>query len=93
MPDANANVPARDMDVSAKIIRACRECNGPRQIDTDCASCGLTEPPEVIDLGIIAAQRGDPLKSAWWNAVGTRLADRRIHKANKAIKELCGSRR
>lgn len=87
MAEANANVPARDMDVSAKIVRACRECAGPRQIDTDCAACGLSEPPEVIDLGIIAAQRSDPLKSAWWNTVGTRLADHRIRKANK---EACG---
>lgn len=90
MTEANVNIPTGDADVSAKIVRACRDCGGARQIDTDCTGCGLTDPPEVIDLGVIAAKRADPTENLVWNVIGSRRADRRIHKANKAIEELCG---
>lgn len=90
MSGVEARVPTGDSDVSATIIRACRACGGVREIGADCASCGLAEPPEVIDLGVIAAYRSDPLEAARWNTIGSRLADRRIRRANKAIKELCG---
>lgn len=89
MAEANANVPTGDADVSAKIVRACRSCGGKREIDTDCESCGLTEAPEVIDLGVIAAQRSNPVDAMRWNLIGVRLADRRIRKANQAIGKLC----
>lgn len=92
MSEVETHVPTGNMDVSATIIRACRDCGGKREIGTDCASCGLTDPPETIDLGIIAAHRADPVEALHWNIIGSRLADRRIRKANKAIKELCGSR-
>jgi hypothetical protein len=93
MSEVEAKVPTGNADVSATIIRACRDCGEKREIGTDCTSCGLTEPPEVIELGIIAAHRADPVEVAWWNIIGQRQADRRIRKANKAIKELCGERR
>lgn len=93
MSEVEAKVPTGNMEVSATIVRACRECGGTREIGKDCVSCGLAEPPEVINLGVISAQRSNPLKSFMWDHIGTRLADRRIRKANKAVEDLCGKRR
>jgi hypothetical protein len=81
-----AKVPVSRADVSAVIVRACKACGGAREASGDCVSCGLAEPPEIIDLGIIAAKRPG-LEAAWWNVIGTRRADMRIRKANKAIEE------
>lgn len=83
-------VPSGDMDVSAVIIRACVSCNGKREIGVPCASCGLADPPVTVDLGVIAAYKADPVENFWWNVVGSRSADRRIRKANKTVKDLCG---
>jgi hypothetical protein len=40
----------------------------------------------VIDLGKVAASYRNPLRQAWWDHVGLRLANRRIHKANRGVR-------
>lgn len=75
-------------EVTHVIVRACRRCRHPRQIDTPCAGCGLGEPPEVTELGVVSATYRNPLKQFWWAAVGQRLAHRRIERANRRALQL-----
>lgn len=68
------------------IVRACEQCRAqgiasPRTPGQPCATCGNTAPPETTRLGTVAATHRNPLKQHWWDLIGRRLADRRIHKA------------
>jgi hypothetical protein len=54
---------------------------------TPCAGCGSTEPPDVIDLGVIASSQKSKWKQIKWNLWGYHAAQRRIRRVNK---ELCG---
>jgi hypothetical protein len=80
--DAQAFVPAR-AEVSAVIIRACALCGSPRVLEVPCASCGNPDPPEVTDLGIVAATYRNPLRRAWRHLATGPLARRRIEAANR----------
>jgi hypothetical protein len=71
--------------VSNVIVRGCVQCGHPRQIGAPCAGCGLEDPPVVIDLGVQSYTHKNPLKRAAWNLVGSRLADRRVRRANNRI--------
>ena len=42
----------------------------------------------VEELGVTNASFKNPLKQAWWTLVGSRLAERRIRKANKRAEAL-----
>ncbi|MFI5880810.1 hypothetical protein [Streptomyces sp. NPDC051554] len=37
----------------------------------------------VEDHGVVAAQYSSPLRAAWWELVGRRLANRRIARSNR----------
>lgn len=71
--------------LSAVIIRACAICGEKREQDKDCASCGNTNPPEVIDLGVIAASHTDPVKALSWQLFGQRAAAHRARRANREL--------
>jgi len=75
-----------NVTMSAVIVRACSVCGGPRQMDADCAGCGNTEPAQVHDLGIQAANYGlDPVKQLAWQLFGKRQAEKRARQANREI--------
>lgn len=82
MSAAQAFVPAR-AEVSAVIIRACALCGSPRAMERPCAECGNPDPPEVTDLGTVAATYRNPLRRAWRHLVTGPLARRRIEAANR----------
>jgi len=71
-----------------KIVRACTRCQGAREEGQPCAGCGNPEPPVVHQLGRQAAVYRNPVRQAWWNLVGTRLARRRASAANAAAARL-----
>lgn len=78
---------ATNATLQAVIVRACVECGGKRQMDTPCADCGNAKPPVVHDLGVQSAAFADPFKQLWWDAVGSRLAERRARKANEYVEK------
>ena len=81
--DAQAEGRASNVTVSAVIIRACSVCGMARQRDTDCATCGNTEPAQVHDLGVQAAHYSDPLKQLTWQLFGKHAAANRARQANR----------
>jgi hypothetical protein len=70
--------------LSAVIIRAC-QCGAKREFGKPCAECGNQDPPEALDLGVIAATRMTRWGRLKWNLWGFRAAQRRIRKANKQM--------
>jgi hypothetical protein len=74
-----------DVTLSAIIIRACALCGEKREQGKNCASCGNTDPPQVHDLGVIAARHDDPVKALHWKLFGQHAAARRVRLANKEL--------
>lgn len=68
---------------SAVIVRACVVCGGKRELDKPCTTCGNKERPVTHDLGIQSAYYKDPVRQAWWFAVGQHLAANRARRANE----------
>lgn len=66
------------------IVRGCVDCGAPRQIDTPCGHCGLTDPPLVHDLGVMSARYKNPFRQAWWRFVRAPAAARRARRANQS---------
>jgi hypothetical protein len=83
--DAQAHVKPKRAEFRPVIIRAC-PCGHPREQGSPCAGCGNPEPPVTADLGLQAAVYRNPLRQAWWDAIGSRMAKRRARKANAAIR-------
>lgn len=79
-------VPFGQAEVAAVIIRACQRCGSRRDPGQPCGGCGNTDPAVVHDLGLVAATYTDPAKALWWRLAGSRLADRRIRRANRTIR-------
>ena len=70
------------------IVRACIRCQHTREAGQPCAGCGNPEPPLVHKLGTQSATYRNPLRQAWWDLAGSRLARRRTRKANAAAARL-----
>lgn len=84
------SMPARTgpaIRLSAVVTRACNKCGGKREMGKACGGCGNTQPPQVVDLGVIAATEQSWWERLKWNLWGFRAAQRRIRRVNK---ELCG---
>lgn len=71
--------------ISHLIIRACRSCGHPRQLDTPCQGCGLTDPPQTYDLGVQAATYRNPILRAAWTLFGSRAATRRATRYAREV--------
>ena len=82
MSEIQVRLPAR-AEVSAVIIRACWQCQGPREAGLPCASCGNSDPAVVTDLGVVSATYRNPLRRLWRHLAGDPLARRRIRSANQ----------
>lgn len=72
-----------DATVSMIVIRACIICGGKRELEKPCATCGNTKRPITHDLGIQSAHYKNPVKQAWWDAIGQHLAANRVRRANE----------
>ena len=72
------------VELSAVIVRACG-CGHKRELGKPCEGCGTSEPPEVTDLGVIAATNTSRWKRLKWNLWEHRAANRRISKINKEM--------
>lgn len=85
----SARVQPRSAELTdVKIVRACSRCAGQRSEGKPCATCGNPEPPVVHSLGTQSAAYRNPLRQAWWDLVGSRLAARRAARANAAARNL-----
>ncbi len=80
-PGAAAGKTLSSATLALTIVRACATCGAPRTPGQPCQSCGNATPPEITDLGTVAATHRNPIKRRWWALVGERLATRRIRKA------------
>jgi hypothetical protein len=83
--DCQATVKPKAAEFRPVITRAC-SCGHGRVQGEPCAGCGNAEPPVTVDLGIQSASYRNPFRQAWWDTVGTRLAARRVRKANAAAR-------
>lgn len=72
-----------DATVSLIVIRACTVCGGKREMDKPCATCGNRKRPVTHDLGVQSAHYDNPVRQAWWSAVGQHLAADRVRRANE----------
>jgi hypothetical protein len=68
--------------LAAVIIRAC-SCGHPREMGKPCAGCGSEKPPQVTDLGVIAAGYQSRWKRLKWKTWGYHAAQRRINRVNR----------
>lgn len=83
MSEHAARVQPRGAELAdVRIVRACTRCGHQRAEGEPCAGCGNPEPPLVHRLGVQSAVYRNPLRQAWWNLTGSRLAARRARKAN-----------
>lgn len=71
--------------VTHVIVRACVNCQHPRETGKPCAGCGLTDPPVTHDLGVQSYAHRNPFKRLGWWAVGQRLAARRARIAARYL--------
>lgn len=89
MSDHSARVQPRAAELAdVRIVRACSRCAHQRQEGAPCAGCGNPEPPVVHELGVQSAAYRNPLRQAWWDLAGSRMAARRARKANAAAARL-----
>lgn len=72
------------VSLSAIIVRACKKCQGPREIGKPCP-CGNVDPADVTDLGVIASSQRSWWKRLKWNIYGFHVAQRRIRRTNKEM--------
>lgn len=85
MSEHHAAVRPRAAELTdVRIVRACVRCGHTRAEGEPCAGCGNPDPPVVDHLGTQSASYSSPLRQAWWDLVGSRLAARRARKVNAA---------
>lgn len=60
------------VSLSAVVTRACSCCGQPRRQEAVCGSCGNTERPTALDLGVIATSRLSFLEHVKWRLWGAR---------------------